>query len=72
MKFHAANSSIVDVSADTSNISLSVWMISVGRKMNSESPVSLNSIEYTYEISASPKAQSAEPPDVVYNQYVFP
>ena len=46
-----------------------VGMISVGGKMNPETPVSLNSMEYAYWNSPSPEAESAEPPEAVYNRY---
>ena len=61
----------MDFAADTWNaITPSpVGMISVGGKMNPETPVSLNSMEYAYGISASPTAESAEPPEAVYNRY---
>ena len=68
---HSANSSIMDFAADTWNaITPSpVGMISVGGKMNPETRVSLNSMKYAYGMSASPTAESAEPPEAVYNRY---
>ena len=57
----------MDFAADTWNtITPSpVRMISVGAKMNPKTHVSLNSMEYAYGISASPTAESAEPPEDV-------
>ena len=59
----------MDFAADTWNAITGslVGMISVGGKMNPETPVSLNSMEYASGISASPTAESAEPPEAVYN-----